>query len=264
VVVVGPELLEKNTASSPLLSRALKVLEGDEEVQELLRMSNVMAVSRLRYNDHGRTHAIIVSGAALEIANILLRAGLIPTTVRDKTVHSLEEARLVILLGAYLHDIGNSVHRSNHEMLGALLARDILNRILPEILGEKGRKVVAIRQEVMHIIYSTEYDTRCLTMEAGVVKIADGTDMSQGRARVPYRLGKMDMHAMSALSITSVELAEGGERPLRITINMNDYAGLFQVEQVLMPKILTSSLENHVEVFIRVRDRTSVYYPNNA
>jgi len=263
MAIVGPELLEKNTASSPLLSRALKVLESDEEIQELLRMGNVMAVSRLRYNDHGRIHATIVSGAALEIANILFKAGLIPSGLRDKTIHSVEEAKLVILLGAYLHDIGNSIHRSSHELLGALLAKDILNRILPEILGEKGRRVVAIRQEVMHIIYATEYDTRCLTMEAGVVKIADGTDMSQGRARVPYRLGKMDMHAMSALSITSVELSEGGERPLRITINMNDYAGLFQVEQVLMPKILTSSLENHVEVLIRVKDKASTYYPNN-
>jgi metal-dependent HD superfamily phosphatase/phosphodiesterase len=45
---------------------------------------------------------------------------------------------------------------------------------------------------------------------------------------------------------------------------MNDYAGLFQVEQVLMPKILTSSLENQVEVWIRVKDKSSIYYPNNA
>jgi metal-dependent HD superfamily phosphatase/phosphodiesterase len=74
----------------------------------------------------------------------------------------------------------------------------------------------------------------------------------------------MDMHAMSALSIASVEISEGTEKPLRITINMNDYAGLFQVEQVLMPKILTSSLENQVEVWIRVKDKSSIYYPNNA
>jgi metal-dependent HD superfamily phosphatase/phosphodiesterase len=263
MAIVGPELLEKNITASPLLTKAVKVLESDEEIQELLKMSNVMAVSRLRYNDHGKTHAIIVSGAALEIANILFKAGLVPAGVRDKTLYNIEEAKLVILLGAYLHDIGNAVHRADHELIGAILAKDILDRILPEILGEKGRRIIAIRQEIMHIIYATEYDRRCLTIEAGIVKIADGTDMSQGRARVPYKLGKMDMHAMSALSITSVELSEGVERPLKITINMNDYAGLFQVEQVLMPKILTSSLENHVEVWIKVRDKSSIYYPSN-
>ncbi|MEM1611704.1 MAG: hypothetical protein QXQ57_08695, partial [Sulfolobales archaeon] len=64
MAIVGPELLEKNIANSSLLAKAIRVLESDEEVQELLRMSNVMAVSRLRYNDHGKTHATIVSGAA--------------------------------------------------------------------------------------------------------------------------------------------------------------------------------------------------------
>lgn len=263
MVIVGPELLEKNVSGSQILSKAVRILENDEEIQELLRMSNVMAVSRLRYNDHGRIHAIIVSGAALEIADILFRSGVVPTGMRDKTIQSVEEAKLAILLGAYLHDIGNSIHRSQHELLGALLAKDILSRILPEILGKKDRSLISLRQEIMHIIYATEYNTRCLTVEAGIVKIADGTDMSQGRARVPYKLGKIDMHAMSALSITSVEISEGGERPLRITVNMNDYAGLFQVEQVLLPKILTSSLENSVEVVIRVGDKASLYYPHN-
>lgn len=253
--------MEKSVSGSKILSSALKILEGDEEVQELLRMSNVMAVSRLRYNDHGRIHAIIVSGAALEIANILARAGFTPTGVRDRTLESWEDAKLAILLGAYLHDIGNSIHRSQHELLGVLLAKSVLDRLLPSILGEKGRRAVALRQEVLHIIYSTEYSTRCLTTEAGVVKIADGTDMSQGRARVPYRLGKVDMHAMSAFSISFVEISEGSERPVRITVNMSDYAGLFQIEQVLMPKILTSSLENTVEVWTRVGDRISIYYP---
>ncbi|GAY26457.1 HD domain-containing protein [Desulfurococcaceae archaeon AG1] len=263
MVVVGPELLEKNIAGSQILSKAVKILENDDEIQELLRMSNVMAVSRLRYNDHGRIHAIIVSGAALEIADTLFRSGIIPTGIRDKTIQSIDEAKLVILLGAYLHDIGNSIHRSQHELLGALLAKDILTRILPEILGERGRRIIALRQEIMHIIYATEYNTRCLTVEAGIVKIADGTDMSQGRARAPYKLGKVDMHAMSALSINSVEISEGSERPVRITVNMNDYAGLFQIEQILMPKILTSSLENSVEIWIRVGEKVNLYYPHN-
>ncbi len=264
LVIVGPELLEKNISGSQILSKAVKILESDDEIQELLRMSNVMAVSRLRYNDHGRVHAIIVSGAALEIADILFRASVMPTGMRDKTIQSIDEAKLVILLGAYLHDIGDSIHRSQHELLGALLAKDILTRILPDILGERGRRIIALRQEIMHIIFATEYNTKCLTVEAGIVKIADGTDMSQGRARVPYKMGKIDMHAMSALSINSVEISEGVERPVRIAVNMNDYAGLFQIEQVLMPKILTSSLENNVEVVTKVGDKISIYYPYNT
>ena len=97
-------------------------------------------------------------------------------------------------------------------------------------------------------------------MECGTVKIADGLDMSEGRARIPYKLGKMDMHAVSALSIRRVEL-ERGDRPIRISVHMDDMAGLFQVEQVLTPKILTSTIEDHIEVYIHTPRQIVKYYP---
>lgn len=261
MVLVNIELFEKKLKQYSLISEAYKLLERDDEVQELLRMSNIFAVTRLRYNDHGPVHAKIVSGSALEIFDLLVASGVQPTTLRDKTVSTLDEARLVVFLGAYLHDIGNSVHRSNHELIGALLARDIVSRILSS-LGITDRKAISLRQEVLHAIYSTEYSTKCLTMEAGVVKIADGTDMSMGRARIPYRMGKVDMHAMSALSIKSVDIDKGLERSVKITVNMNDYAGLFQIEEVLLPKILTSSIENHFEIWIALGEKVYQYYPS--
>jgi metal-dependent HD superfamily phosphatase/phosphodiesterase len=45
MAIVGPELLEKNITASPLLTKAVKVLENDEEIQELLKMSNVWQTS---------------------------------------------------------------------------------------------------------------------------------------------------------------------------------------------------------------------------
>lgn len=260
VVIVSPQLLTKHVSTSPLLYRAYRIIEEDEEVNELIKMSNVMAVTRLRYNDHGIVHARIVAGVALELFELLLRAGRIPTTIRDGTVKTLDEAKLVVLLAAYLHDIGNAVHRVYHEYVGALLAKDILNRLLPDILGFTGRRMLCIRQEVMHIIFATEYNTECLTMECGTVKIADGLDMSEGRARIPYRLGKLDMHAVSALSIKKVEV-ENGEKPIKITVFMDDMAGLFQIEQVLMPKIKTSAIDDVIEIYISTANKVVKYYP---
>jgi len=262
MIAVSPDLVYKHVRSSELLLRAYNLLESDDEVQELISMSNVMAVNRLKYNDHGVVHSRIVAGSSLELFELLLSAGLRPTTVVNGTTRSIDEAKLIVLIASYLHDIGNAIHRDNHELLGALLAKDILDRLLPEIvLTDDKRRLVALRQEIMHAIYATETSVQALTMEAGVVKIADGTDMAEGRARIPYKLGKLDMHAVSALSVKRVYLSKGVDRPARIDVVMNDYAGLFQIEAVLRPKIMTSGLEKYVEVFIRVGDSERRVFP---
>uniref|UniRef100_A0A7C2Z9E1 HD domain-containing protein n=1 Tax=Ignisphaera aggregans TaxID=334771 RepID=A0A7C2Z9E1_9CREN len=236
------------------------MLEEDDEVSELLKMSNIMAVTRLRYNDHGITHARIVAGAALELLDILMKNNVMPTTLRDGTAKNTEEAKLVALLASYFHDIGNAVHRDRHEFIGALMAKDILDRLLP-MLGFTDRRLIALRQEVMHTIYATEYNVRCLTVECGAVKVADGLDMAEGRARIPYRLGKLDMHALSAISIKAVEIEVGKERPIVIVVHMDEYAGVFQLEEVLVPKIKTSGIDNYVEVYIKSPSRHARFYP---
>ena len=245
---VGPDLLEKHVRSSRLLHTAYNVFTKDREVQELWKMSNVNAVSRLLYNDHGPVHAKIVAGSALEIFDMLVSRGVEPSTLADKTAGSIEEAKLVVMLGAFLHDIGNSVHRIYHEYVGALLSIDILNRLLPEILGNNHPYLYTIRQEILHAIYATSMDAEALTVEAGVVKIGDGTDMAEGRARYPYKRGKSDIHALSALSIKKVQLGQGVSRPVKISVFMDDRAGFFQVEKILLPKINGTRISKYVEV----------------
>ncbi|MEM4502069.1 MAG: HD domain-containing protein [Ignisphaera sp.] len=260
MVIVSSQLIYKHVEASSLLRSAFRILEEDDEVLELLKMSNIMAVTRLRYNDHGIVHARIVGGVALELVDILIRNNIELTTIRDGTTKNVDEAKLVVLFAAYFHDIGNAVHRANHEFLGALLAKDILNRLLPK-LGFVDRRLIAIRQEIMHAIYATEYNVQCLTTECGVVKIGDGLDMAEGRARVPYKLGKLDMHAVSAITIKRVEVEQGTEKPVKIVIHMDEYAGLFQLEEVLLPKVKTSGLDKYVEIYIAIPTRFTKIYP---
>ncbi len=260
-VVVSPNLVHRHIRTSNMLKKAWEILESDEEIQEIIKMANIMAVGRLKYNDHGVVHSRIVAGSALEILSLLLESGIKPTTLAFGTARDIEEVKLIVLLAAYLHDIGNAVHRINHEYLGALMAKDILDRILPEIAPELGKRKYCLRHEIMHAIYATETQTNALTMEAGVVKIADGTDMAEGRARIPYKLGKLDMHAVSAISVKQVLVDKGEDVPVRIDIVMNDYAGLFQVEEVLKPKILTSGLADYIEVYIRVGEKVQKIVP---
>ena len=246
MVRVSPYLVREKVRGRPVLEELLGLLEDDWEVQDFLEMCNDMVVKRLYYNDHGPVHSRVVAGSALEILDLLLSHGVVPTSVRDSGL-SLDDARAVVLLGAYLHDIGNMVHRGYHHIIGAFLANDILKRVLPRVFNDR-RRLNKVRQEVLHCVVAHDDSMQALSVEAGVVKLADGTDMAEGRARIPYREGKSDIHAISALAIKYVELVKGVERPVNVLVEMENEAGVFQVEEVYGRKILTSGLARYVEV----------------
>lgn len=81
-------LHEQGVISLDALKLILSALEeirggwrrGELEVKGYLKMANVMAVDRLKYNDHGQLHSRISAGSALEFFNILSRR-VEPTTV---------------------------------------------------------------------------------------------------------------------------------------------------------------------------------------
>ncbi len=250
MVFISQHLVEKHIEQSPMLRKAWDIITRDHEVQSLLRMANVNAVERLLYNDHGPVHAQIVSGTALELFEMFYRHGLRPSSIIHRTVPTLDCSRLIILLGAYLHDIGNSIHRDNHELIGALIAGNILDRILPGIVSQCKEKCdpYKVRAEIQQAIYATSMNVNALTLEASIVKVADALDMAEGRARLPYSRGKMDIHALSALSIKRVEIVDGDTRPVRIRVYMEDKAGMFQIEKVLLPKIKTSLISEYIEI----------------
>lgn len=256
-VVVNKAILQRWIERDSFVASLVKVIEEDEEVKELLQMSNVNAVLRLGYNDHGPVHARIVAGASLELMHLLATRGFSFTSVEHGTAANLDEVKLILITASYLHDIGNAVHREHHEMIGALLARDIADRILEKVKPEISSRKVRLRQEILTAIYSTAMDAKPLTVEASIIRLADGLDMSEGRARVPYRLGKHDMHSLSALSIRRVELRPGSETPIEVLVFMNDMAGFFQVERVLMPKIEGGRLKGlvKVQVFSQLSDK---------
>lgn len=248
MVTVSPTLIRQKIRRHPLLEKAFTLLEESVEVQSYLAMANVTAVQRLMYNDHGPVHSRIVAGSALEIMDILLERGHVPSIVRDGVGDEID-SRLVTMMGAYLHDIGNAVHRRLHHVTGVALASRFLPRILRKVYEDRW-KPYRLTPEILHCIVAHDENEKALSLEAGVSKVADGTDMAEGRARIPYRHGKSDIHALSALAIKRVEILDGGsgERPVKIVVDMSNEAGIFQIEQVLGSKIQTSGIAHMVEV----------------
>ncbi|MEM0212145.1 MAG: HD domain-containing protein [Candidatus Methanomethylicia archaeon] len=244
MVEVSQTLIKRYLNNGKIL-KAWNMLERSIEIQTLLKMSNIMAVKRLKYNDHGPVHSRITSGAALEILKIISKHRT-PNVILDHGMN-MEDAQLTILLGAYLHDIGNCIHRIQHPQNGCYIIEKPLNKILRNIYDRLEDRV-KIKCEVLHCIYSSDDEIQCLSLEAGIVKVADGLDMAEGRARIPYDLGKKDIHSLSALAIKRVEIEEGNIKPLKIKVVMENPAGIFQIQNVLMKKISTSGLRDLIEI----------------
>jgi len=196
-----------NHLAMPRVKRVFEILEGDLEVQTYLWMSNEMVVKRLNYNDHGPVHARIAAGSSLEILDHVSKV-VEPTTVANG-ICDMEGAKLVAMVGSYLHDIGNSVHRTEHIMHSCYLAASILERVYSTVYPGEPEKVLRIKCETLHAIYAHEDPIMALSIEAGSAKVADGTDMAEGRARIPYKGGKVDMHSLSATSIKRVDIDVG-------------------------------------------------------
>ena len=228
------------------MSIAFDLLQADVEIQSYLRMANIMAVKRLGYNDHGPMHAKIIAGSALEIFK-LLSTVVEPSSVVNG-VCGYDDACLIVLLGAYLHDIGNAVHRVNHEQSSVTLAINPLDRILNRLYSSDPELAYRVKCEVLHALFSSDDSVPCLSVEAGVVTIADGTDMAEGRSRVPYMAGKNDIHSISAQAIKRVEIERGTEKPVSIQVTMENPAGIFQIEEVMGRKIKSSGIPELVEV----------------
>jgi metal-dependent HD superfamily phosphatase/phosphodiesterase len=247
-VAVTKYILDRWVAADAFVAKVVGELEADEEVKALLEMSNINAVKRLGYNDHGIVHARIVTGTSMELLNLLLARGVQPSSIAHGTAKSVDEVKLILLLASYLHDIGNGVHREFHEAVGSVLAKEIVDRVLAKLTLLPLRQRVLIRQEILSAIFSTAMNVRALTVEASIVKLADGLDMSEGRARIPYKLGKVDMHSLSALNVKRVELSPGDAMPVVVSVHMSDMAGFFQVEEVLLPKLEGGLLKGLVRV----------------
>lgn len=101
---------------------------------------------------------------------------------------------------------------------------------------------------MLHAIVSHEEPHKPLTLEAGIVHVADALDMEKGRARIPFQAGKVDIHSVSALSIEKVGIQEGDEKPVAVNITMSNPAGIFQIDQLLRPRIEDSGLRNYIHV----------------
>ena len=231
------------------LKHVIDKVKEDVKLQSYWKCANVMAIERMGYTDHGPTHVKIVANLALKLLRILVDRQVKPCIVVNYGMKN-DDAEVVVVLGSIFHDLGMVVIRNDHEKYSALIALEFIERCLTPIYSEEERAIIC--SEVLHAIVAHEQPNTPLTVEAGIVGIADALDMEAGRARIPFESGKIDIHAVSALSIEKVEIIEGEKKPITIKITMSNSAGVFQIDELLKPRIENSGIQEYFHVVAEI------------
>ena len=242
----------------------MRLLLQDEELQVSQEYANTVSIMRLGYNDHGPVHMRTVAMNAMIMLG-LLRQAEVKTSVEKEECGDFEDSLTAVTCASMLHDLGMGVGRQDHELHSAYLALPIIDRILEEAYGNNLQKRVMVRALAIEGI-TGHMGTRSIhSLEAGVVQVADGCDMTKGRARIPIALGMAQkttghIHQYSANSIEGVQINAGQEKPIRIDVFMSNESGFFQVEEVLLKKIAGSTAKSYIELYAQVREEDARQY----
>ncbi len=235
------------------LQQLVERVKADPELLQLWKCANVNAVDRSGISDHGEVHIRIVANAALRIQRLLVEAGIESSVVTHHQM-TTDDAEVVVVLAACLHDLGIAVHRDDHERYSLILAYPKARQLLAGLYDEPA--LTTMVAEVLHAVIAHRADVRCLTLEAGVLKVADALDMTQGRSRIPFEAGQVNIHSVSALAVEAVKIEPGVERPVRVSISLSNSAGIFQLDELLKRKLKNSTLAPYVEVEARLEGET--------
>ena len=240
------------TKNNKSLQKALQLANKDVELKTLWKVMNVNAIDRLGMPDHGIVHFQIVANIGLKLLRMLIDAKIEPSVVKNFQLTN-DDAEVVVFLGCVMHDLGMSVHRQNHEEFSLFLAHHKAQELLSFYPLEKRTIMVS---EVLHSIISHRSDGKPLTIEAGVVRVADALDMTEGRSRIPFEAGKVNIYSLSALAVEEIEILKGEVKPIKIKIKMSNFPGIFQVDELLKEKLRGSGIEHYVEVVAEIEGAT--------
>lgn len=251
-IALDRRLLELVPAS---LVEIVDTMLHDDEIKALQDYANTVSIKRLGYNDHGPVHMRIVTKNALKFANLLHQAD-IPMSLEREGLGEFDDSVFALFTAGILHDVGMSMTRQDHENYSALLARPIIERFLAIRYPTNTMMQMVMRSLILESIVGHMAMVRIHSLEAGLVLAADGCDMEKGRARIPMlinteaRLG--DIHKYSSAAVERVLIGAGVEKPIAVEVHMAQSVGLFQVEEVLFPKLNMSPAKPYIELYAQI------------
>ena len=235
----------------------------DAELQEMQDYANNVSIKRLGYNDHGPVHMRQVTANAIKMLNILHDSG-IKTSLEAEEIGSFEDSMCGVILAGLMHDLGMMIGRQGHEEMSVILAKPIIERAVMHILPKDLHRRTVVKSIAIESIIGHMASRRIHSTEAGIILIADGCDMTKGRARIPLALNTTpkvgDIHKYSAHAIDRIGIHHGERKPIRIDIEMSGDVGFFQIEEVLLTKIDVSPAKKYVELYAGIEGQEAKCY----
>ena len=245
----------KRLQNNPNCLKLINYLFEDAEIQEMQDYANNVSIKRLGYNDHGPVHMRQVCANAIKMLNILHEAG-IKTSLEREEIGTFEDSMCAVILAGLMHDLGMMIGRQGHEDMSVILAKPIIERALLYVFPDDLHRRVIIRSLAIEAIIGHMSSRKIHSIEAGIILIADGCDMTKGRARIPLALNTTpkvgDIHKYSANAITRIRIQRGERNPIKISVEMISDVGFFQVEEVLFTKVNSSPAKEYVELYAGV------------
>lgn len=256
-------IVEHSGTGDDLPVRVMKELLENDEIKAIQDYANTVSISRLGLNDHGPVHMRTVCRNVLKMLGILHEAG-VETSLQKEHSGSFADSVVAVMLAAFLHDAGMTIGRKDHELYSGIISFQIITDILLKVIPQDVKRRTIIRSMAMEGILGHMATHPIHSIEAGLILIADGCDMTKGRARIaleiPTKPMEGDIHKYSANSIEKVHITKGEEHPIKIEVDMKAEVGLFQVEGVLMPKIQSSPAKHLVELYACVEGEKAKRY----
>jgi len=248
------QIVDHYTNGDDLPVRLTKVLLDSDEIKAIQDYANIVSISRLGLNDHGPVHMKIVCRNALKMLGILHESGILTSLEKDHA-GTFADSVSAVILASLLHDSGMTIGRKDHELYSGIVSYAIINDVLRQVLPDDKdiKRRTVIRSVAMEGIIGHMGTHPIHSIEAGLILVADGCDMTKGRARItleiPSKPTEGDIHKYSANSIEKVKISKGNERPLKIEVQMKSEVGFFQVEEVLIPKLQSSPAKQFIELY---------------
>lgn len=265
LIKLTKEIVELTPEKDDLPLKIVQLLIKDEEIQAVQDYANTVSIVRLGFNDHGPVHMRTVCKNSLKMLKILYTKQ-IKTSLEKESAGTFADSVSAVILASFLHDYGMSIARQDHELYSGILALPKINEILEKVLPGKAnlKRKVTIRSLAFEGIIGHMGTRRIHSIEAGLILIADGCDMTKGRARIPMEISTKpsvgDIHKYSANSIESVKIYSGNEKPIKIEVKMSADVGFFQIEEVLLQKINSSPAKSLVELYAGVEGQEMKKY----
>ena len=241
------------TRGNRKLERFLDAVNADERVRAWWYMAQITS-ERLGMSDHSWVHVQVVLNIALRLLRLLVKGGIEPAMVTDHGMRD-RDAEVVVAGGALLHDVGMSIHRADHEAYSLFMVEERLQSLLAESLrgaradgGDRGDPARDHRppppRRALHASRPAWCGSRTPSTWRRAARAsrsrAASTGSTPSRRRRSTRSGSR----------------RGRSAPVKIEIEMNNSAGVFQVDDLLATKLRGTPLEGHVEVIAQVPGET--------